>query len=229
MIHYDPPEDHKAYLHRSGRTARAGEAGVAVMLSLWNEENDVRVIQRRLGLQPDRRGLLQRPPAGRPPELLLDQRARRRLTLRFGVARVPLRHTGHAKSMGPIAGSRVRSWPHESHLRSCQRDHRIRHPGRRRQGQGAQPTGEDVVGFGAGEPDFPTPALIVEAAVAACADLRNHKYTPAAGLPELREAIAAKTLRDSGYEVAAGQVVVTNGGKHAVTPRSSRCSTPATR
>ncbi len=50
VIHYDPPEDHKAYLHRSGRTARAGEAGVAVMLSLWNEENDVRVIQRRLQL-----------------------------------------------------------------------------------------------------------------------------------------------------------------------------------
>ncbi len=51
VIHYDPPEDHKAYLHRSGRTARAGEAGVAVMLSLWNEENDVRVIQRRLQLE----------------------------------------------------------------------------------------------------------------------------------------------------------------------------------
>ena len=50
VIHYDPPEDHKAYLHRSGRTARAGEVGVAVMLSLWNEENDVRVIQRRLQL-----------------------------------------------------------------------------------------------------------------------------------------------------------------------------------
>ena len=50
VIHYDPPEDHKAYLHRSGRTARAGEAGVAVMLSLWNEENEVRVIQRRLQL-----------------------------------------------------------------------------------------------------------------------------------------------------------------------------------
>jgi aspartate/methionine/tyrosine aminotransferase len=76
--------------------------------------------------------------------------------------------------------------------------------------------GENVVGFGAGEPDFPTPAHIVEAAVAACRDPKNHRYTPAGGLPELKEAIAAKTLRDSGYQVDAGQVLVTNGGKHAV-------------
>src|SRR5688500_5753664 len=57
--------------------------------------------------------------------------------------------------------------------------------------------GRPVIGFGAGEPDFPTPAAVVAAAEAACADQRNHRYTPAAGLPELREAIAAKTLRDS--------------------------------
>jgi aspartate aminotransferase len=76
--------------------------------------------------------------------------------------------------------------------------------------------GEDVVGFGAGEPDFPTPAPIVEAAAAACADPRNHRYTPAGGLPELKEAIAAKTKRDSGYDVKAAQVLVTNGGKQAV-------------
>jgi aspartate/methionine/tyrosine aminotransferase len=76
--------------------------------------------------------------------------------------------------------------------------------------------GENVIGFGAGEPDFPTPAHIVEAAVEACRDVRNHRYTPAAGLPELREAIAAKTLRDSGVSVTAAQVLVTNGGKHAV-------------
>jgi aspartate aminotransferase len=76
--------------------------------------------------------------------------------------------------------------------------------------------GVDVVGFGAGEPDFATPDPIVEAAAAACRDPRNHHYTPTAGLPELREAIARKTARDSGYEVAAGQVLVTNGGKHAV-------------
>jgi aspartate aminotransferase len=76
--------------------------------------------------------------------------------------------------------------------------------------------GEDVVGFGAGEPDFPTPARIVEAAVAACADASNHKYTPTPGLPELRSAIAAKTARDSGYVVDPGRVVVTAGGKHAV-------------
>jgi aspartate/methionine/tyrosine aminotransferase len=76
--------------------------------------------------------------------------------------------------------------------------------------------GEDVIGFGAGEPDFPTPDYIVEAAVAACSQVSNHRYTPASGLPELREAIAAKTKRDSGYDVSAGQVLVTNGGKHAV-------------
>lgn len=76
--------------------------------------------------------------------------------------------------------------------------------------------GEPVIGFGAGEPDFPTPDYIVEAAVAACRDPKNHRYTPTAGLPELRAAIAAKTKRDSGYEVEASQVVVTNGGKHAV-------------
>ena len=76
--------------------------------------------------------------------------------------------------------------------------------------------GEDVIGFGAGEPDFPTPAHIVEAAVAACRDPKNHRYTPAAGLPELRAAIATKTARDSGFEVEASQVLVTNGGKHAI-------------
>lgn len=76
--------------------------------------------------------------------------------------------------------------------------------------------GVDVIGFGAGEPDFPTPADVVDAAVKACNDPRNYKYTPTAGLPELREAIAAKVLRDSGYEVSADQVVVTNGGKQAV-------------
>ena len=76
--------------------------------------------------------------------------------------------------------------------------------------------GENVIGFGAGEPDFPTPEHIVEAAVRACRDPKHHRYTPAAGLPELREAIAAKTLRDSGFATTAGQVLVTNGGKHAV-------------
>ena len=76
--------------------------------------------------------------------------------------------------------------------------------------------GEHVIGFGAGEPDFPTPAHIVEAAVEACRDPANHRYTPTAGIPALREAIAAKTARDSGFEVAASQVLVTNGGKQAV-------------
>src|SRR6266568_571069 len=72
--------------------------------------------------------------------------------------------------------------------------------------------GEPVIGFGAGEPDFPTPDAVVEAAVAACRDPKNHLYTPAGGLPELKAAIVAKTMRDSDYEVAANQVLVTNGG-----------------
>ncbi len=77
-------------------------------------------------------------------------------------------------------------------------------------------SGRDVIGFGAGEPDFPTPAHVVEAAAKAAADPRFHKYTPTAGLPELRAAIADKTKRDSGYDVAAEQVLVTNGGKQSV-------------
>src|SRR5215218_3535936 len=76
--------------------------------------------------------------------------------------------------------------------------------------------GRPVIGFGAGEPDFPTPGYIVDAAVQACRDPRNHRYTPAGGLPELKQAIADKTRRDSGLEVNASQVVVTNGGKQAI-------------
>jgi aspartate aminotransferase len=76
--------------------------------------------------------------------------------------------------------------------------------------------GRDVIGFGAGEPDFPTPEEIVAAAVAACGDPKMHHYTPAGGLPELKEAIAAKTRRDSSYDVDPAQVLVTNGGKQAV-------------
>ena len=79
-----------------------------------------------------------------------------------------------------------------------------------------QAEGKPVISFAAGEPDFPTPAHIVEAAVAAAKDPKNHRYTPAVGLPELREAIAQKTKQDSGTEVTASQVVVTNGGKQAV-------------
>jgi aspartate/methionine/tyrosine aminotransferase len=73
-----------------------------------------------------------------------------------------------------------------------------------------------VIGFGAGEPDFPTPGYIVDAAAEACHDPKNHRYTPAGGLPELKQAIVDKTRRDSGLEVAASQVVVTNGGKQAI-------------
>jgi aspartate aminotransferase len=76
--------------------------------------------------------------------------------------------------------------------------------------------GEPVIGYGVGEPDFPTPVHIVEAAAKACYELANHKYTPTAGIPDLREAIAAKSMRDSGLDVKASQVLVTNGGKHAI-------------
>ena len=79
-----------------------------------------------------------------------------------------------------------------------------------------QAEGRAVISYAAGEPDFPTPAHIVEAAAKAVLDPKNHRYTPAVGLPDLREAIAQKTLRDSGTEVSANQVVVTNGGKQAV-------------
>ena len=76
--------------------------------------------------------------------------------------------------------------------------------------------GRPVIGFGAGEPDFPTPDYIVEAASRACHDIATHRYTPAGGLPVLKEAIAAATLRDSGYQVSPADVLVTNGGKQAV-------------
>src|SRR5437773_6951625 len=76
--------------------------------------------------------------------------------------------------------------------------------------------GRPVIGFGAGEPDFPTPEPIVAAAADACKDPKNHRYTPAAGLPELRAAVAEKTKRDSGYQVEPSQVLITNGGKQAV-------------
>ena len=79
-----------------------------------------------------------------------------------------------------------------------------------------QAEGRHVISYAAGEPDFPTPQNIVEAASRAVLDPKNYRYTPAAGLPELREAIAAKTKRDSGWDVPAAQVIVTNGGKQAV-------------
>jgi aspartate/methionine/tyrosine aminotransferase len=76
--------------------------------------------------------------------------------------------------------------------------------------------GHNVIGFGAGEPDFATPAHIVESAIAACADTRYHRYSPAGGLPELKEALSAKTMRDSGLNIPSNQFLVTNGGKQAV-------------
>jgi aspartate aminotransferase len=77
-------------------------------------------------------------------------------------------------------------------------------------------SGIDVVSYGAGEPDFPTPDYIVEAAIAAARNPASHRYTPTGGLPDLREAVAAKTKRDSGYGIAANQVLITNGGKQAI-------------
>ncbi|GCD89599.1 pyridoxal phosphate-dependent aminotransferase [Nocardioides sp. LS1] len=76
--------------------------------------------------------------------------------------------------------------------------------------------GRPVIGFGAGEPDFPTPDYVVEAAVEACRDPKNHRYTPAGGLPELKKAIVEKTLRDSGLVIEPANVLVTNGGKQAI-------------
>ncbi len=76
--------------------------------------------------------------------------------------------------------------------------------------------GIDMVLFGAGEPDFPTPTHIVDAAVEACRNTANHRYTPTPGLADLREAIVAKTKRDSNYDISVPQVLVTNGGKHAI-------------
>lgn len=76
--------------------------------------------------------------------------------------------------------------------------------------------GRPVISYAAGEPDFPTPQHIVEAAAIAVRDPKNHRYTPAAGLPEMKEAIAQKTLQDSGTEVKPNQIIVTNGGKQAV-------------
>ena len=76
--------------------------------------------------------------------------------------------------------------------------------------------GRPVIGFGAGEPDFPTPPYIVQAAIDAASKVANHRYTPAGGLPDLKEAIIAKTKRDTHYEISADQILITNGGKQAV-------------
>ena len=90
--------------------------------------------------------------------------------------------------------------------------------------------GRPVIGFGAGEPDFPTPDYIVEAAVEACRDPRNHRYTPAGGLPELKQAIVEKTRRDSGYEVEAAPTCWSpTAASRPSTRRSRPCSTRATR
>ena len=77
-------------------------------------------------------------------------------------------------------------------------------------------SGRNVIGFGAGEPDFATPGYIVQAAISACAEARHHHYSPVGGLPELKEALSVKTMRDSGLDIPLDQFLVTNGGKQAV-------------
>ena len=104
-----------------------------------------------------------------------------------------------------------------------------RNPGGRCQGEGTQGQGRKRHRFRCGEPDFPTPDNIVEAAVKAARDPKYHRYTPAAGLPELREAIAVKTKRDSNFVCDASQVLVTNGGKHAVFVALPRCAIQVTK
>ena len=138
--------------------------------------------------------------AGRPPATVLRQCSDRRQTRSVaggrrlaGVNRVPARVSARLAAIAESATLAVDA-----------------------KAKALQASGADVIGFGAGEPDFPTPQPIVDAAIAACADPKNHKYSPAAGLPELRQAIADKTLRDSGFETKAANVLVTNGGKHAV-------------
>ncbi len=117
--------------------------------------------------------------------------------------------------VAPVCHHGVRE--HQTQSICPPRRHRgVGHPGRRRQGEGAQGPGPPRDRLRAGEPDFPTPDYIVEAAIAAARNPVNHRYTPAQGLPALREAVAAKTARDGGYDVAAANVLVTNGGKQAV-------------
>jgi aspartate aminotransferase len=122
----------------------------------------------------------------------------------------------HCASMAAMVGTPQREWPNDrvsTRLAAIAESATLAVDAK---AKALKAQGENVIGFGAGEPDFPTPEHIVEAAVAACRDPKNHRYTPAAGLPELRDAIAAKTLRDSGFECSASQVLVTNGGKQAV-------------
>lgn len=89
--------------------------------------------------------------------------------------------------------------------------------------------GKPVIGFGAGEPNFPTPQHVVDAAVAAAQDPKNHKYTPASGLPELREAIAMRVQEDAGVTIDPANIIVTNGGKQAVYQALPRSCPMATR
>jgi aspartate/methionine/tyrosine aminotransferase len=116
----------------------------------------------------------------------------------------PSRPTGPAGDVGPRVSARVGGIAESATLAVDARAKALKAAGR------------PVIGFGAGEPDFPTPDYIVEAAAEACRDPRNHRYTPAGGLPELKRAIVEKTRRDSGYAVEPAQVLVTNGGKQAI-------------
>src|SRR4029078_1121619 len=123
VVHFDPPEDEKAYLHRSGRTARAGESGVAVTLMLWNQENEVRVIQRRLGLQI--------------PVVEIFSNDPRLLDLpNWSVDEVAVSARPHRPKGWGRDPTGARPWGDEPHLAPGRCHHGVRHPRRRRQGEG---------------------------------------------------------------------------------------------
>ena len=139
------------------------------------------------------------------PHIALQAR-RRRSSFLTGLGRA----SWAGRRFGP------RGWGRGTHLRSHRRHQRVGDLAVDAKAKALKAAGENVIGFGAGEPDFPTPEPIVAAAIAAASEARYHHYSPTAGLPELRAAIAHKTKRDSGFDCAAEQVLVTNGGKHAV-------------
>ena len=202
VIHYDPPEDEKAYLHRSGRTARAGESGVAVTLMLWNQENEIR---RDPAAPRPRRSRWSRSSPTTPAWLDLPNFSATASSptpdLRSGVLVCRYGDTGHAKSMGTAAGSTRDHGRHEPHLPPHRRHHRVRHPGRRRQGQGAEGRGRERHRLRRRRARLPDARAHRRGRGRGRArDPRNHHYSPTPGLPELREAIADKTKRDSGVD-----------------------------
>ena len=198
VVHYDPAEDDKAYLHRSGRTAARGRAA-------WPSRSCC-------GTRRTTSGWCSAASASRSPWSRSSPTTPASPISRPGTKKKP-------SPDGMTEAQRRRPCHHEGMSRISRRVGAIEESATLAvdgKAKALQAAGVDVIGFGAGEPDFPTPEAIVEAAVAACREPRNHKYTPTPGCPSCRAAIAAKTARDSGYEVEPSQVLVTNGGKHAV-------------